>query len=333
MVALDGSQSHDPDKDRLTYQWKLIAAPGGGNATLFGDRGMNTCRFTPNKAGTWLVRLTVCDGKLFSVPAVVRINVKASSTMHPFTPVPRTSTPDLEIAEIKASGVYQGRYVKDFKVRVRTRTGSYGGPLGFKVLGIGIQNTFSQSVTIQNVGLTAGEEDKWLTLFENGIEWPEDVCAVTFAVTIDPNNRVEETNERNNQAQKTINRDELVGKCDARIFPETIKIGKANLRPVSNGGRFILPSDTANIFIKFRNCCPANATMKLAFIYDWTPLVADGENKKIMESTLRFKPGESKALTFSNIKIPKKSAFKTLAIRREHATGYDILYTIDVRVD
>jgi hypothetical protein len=333
MVALDGSQSYDPDGDKLTYQWKLIAAPQGADARLFGDKGMNTCRFTPNKAGTWLVRLTVCDGKLFSVSDVVRIQVKEPSTLHPFTPVPRTSAPDLEIAEIQASGVYQGRYVKDFKVRVRTRTGAYGGPLDFRVLGLSSQYNFAQNVTIQNVGLTAGEENKWLTLFANGIEWPEDVCAVTFAVTIDPNNRVEETNERNNQEDKTIYRDELVGQCDARIFPETIKIGKANLRPVSNGGRFVLPSDTANIFIQLRNCCPVDTTMKLAFLYDWTPLTADGENKKVKESTLRFKRGESKALTFSNIKIPKKSAFKTLAIRREHANGYDILYTIDVRVD
>ena len=156
---------------------------------------------------------------------------------------------------------------------------------------------------------------------------------MTFGVIVDPGNKVEEVNEQNNLKEKTIYRDNLVAYCDARIFPEIIKVGKANLRPVPNGGRFVLPSDTANIFIQFRNCCSVNKTMKLTFIYDWTPVTADGENKKVKESTLRLASGENKALTFSNIKIPKKRAFKTLAIRREHEQGYDILYTIDVRVD
>jgi hypothetical protein len=336
LVALDGSQSYDPDGDKLTYQWKLIAAPSGGNAQLSGDKGMNTCRFTPNKKGTWLVRLIVCDGKLFSEPDVVRIDVKAPAPEPAPPPLPQTSRPDLDIAEIKASGVFQGRYVKDFEVWVRIRTGHFGGPLDFRVIGfdkfMGARFTFDKTVTIDNVSLVGGQSREY-TLFKNEIEWPEDVCQVTFGVAVDPGNKVEEVNEHNNLKEVTLYRDALVGQCDARIFPYVIKIGKANLRPVTNGGRFVLPSDVANIFIKFRNCCAANATMKLAFIYDWTPLVADGENKKVMESTLSFKPGESKPLTFSNIKIPKKSAFKTLAIRREHKLGYDILYTIDVRVD
>lgn len=335
-VALNGSTSFDPDGNKLTYQWDLVAAPTNGRARLAGERGMKTCRLSPDAVGVLMIRLTVYDGRL-SGQDVMQVRVQEATPEPSPPPPPQTTVPDLEVAEIRAAGVYQGRYIKDFKVRVRTRWGVYGGPLDFRVIGLdslmGGRFTFDKTVTIDDVGLTVGEENKWFTLFTNEIEWPEDICQVTFGVIVDPGNKVEEVNEQNNLKEKTIYRDNLVGYCDAHIFPEIIKIGKANLRPVSDGGRFVLPSDRANIFIQFRNCCSVNKTMKLAFIYDWTPMAADGENKKVKESTLRFEPGESKALTFSNIKIPKKRNFKTLAIRREHNKGYDILYTIDVRVD
>ena len=73
--------------------------------------------------------------------------------------------------------------------------------------------------------------------------------------------------------------------------------------------------------------------MELSFIYDWTHLLSDGENKSVRKSTLSFESGEDKSLTFQNIKIPKNREFKTLAIRRQHEQGFDILYTMDVRVD
>lgn len=336
MAALDGSGSYDADGDKLTYHWEVVAAPPNARATLTGERGMRTCRLSPDVVGVWMIRLKVYDGRL-SGQDVIKVRVKEPSPEPSPPPPPQTTVPDLEVVEIRAPGVYQGAYIKNFKVRVRTRWGVYGGPLDFRIIGLdslsGGRFTFDKTVTIDDVGLIVGEENKWFTLFKNEIEWPEDICQVTFGVIVDPGNKVEEANEHNNFKEKTIYRDNLVAYCDARIFPEIIKIGKANLRAIPDGGRFVLPSDRANIFIQFRNCCSVNKTMKLTFIYDWTPVTADGKNKKVKESTLRFEPGESKALTFSNIKIPKKRDFKTLAIRREHEKGFDILYTIDVRVD
>jgi hypothetical protein len=335
MVALDGSGSFDADGDKLTYQWDLIAAPSSGHAKLTVNRGMKTCRLSPDAVGVWMLRLRVYDGRL-SGQDVMQIRVQEATPDPSLPPPPQTTVPNLEVTAIRAEGIYQGTFIKNFKVRARTNWGIYGGPLDFRVIGLDSLNgrfSFDKTVTIENVGLTVGEENTWFTLFKNEIEWPEDICQVTFGVVVDPGNKVEEVNEQNNSKERTIYRDSLVAACDARIFPQIIKVGKANLRPVSNGGRFVLPSDTANIFIQFRNCCSINKTMKLAFIYDWTPVTANGENKKVKESTLVFGPGENKALTFSNIKIPKKREFKTLAISREHEKGFDILYTIDVRVD
>jgi len=65
-VILNGSGSHDPDNgpSALTFSWQLVSVPGlssVNNATIL-DAHTATPRFTPDVAGTYVLRLTVSDG-------------------------------------------------------------------------------------------------------------------------------------------------------------------------------------------------------------------------------------------------------------------------------
>ena len=71
IVFLDGSRSYDPDGDRLTYQWTLIAAPRDSLATLSSGERVSTELLTETTVGVWVVKLVVSDGRLFSEPDVV----------------------------------------------------------------------------------------------------------------------------------------------------------------------------------------------------------------------------------------------------------------------
>jgi uncharacterized protein (TIGR03437 family) len=70
-VTLDGSGSNDPDKDALTFEWRLASgAPSGGtiqNATLA------VANFTAPAAGQYIMRLDVNDGQAGSFQQVAVI--------------------------------------------------------------------------------------------------------------------------------------------------------------------------------------------------------------------------------------------------------------------
>ena len=67
-VSIDASASSDPNGDLISYRWSLLYKPIGSNATLTWV-GVNAS-FTADLIGTYLVGLTVNDGKLDS-PVVV----------------------------------------------------------------------------------------------------------------------------------------------------------------------------------------------------------------------------------------------------------------------
>jgi len=62
-VQLDGTASHDPDGDSLTFQWTLITKPTGSAATI-NSPTTATPTFFIDKAGTYHLQLVVSDGSL-----------------------------------------------------------------------------------------------------------------------------------------------------------------------------------------------------------------------------------------------------------------------------
>lgn len=61
-VQLDGSGSSDVDGDALSFAWQLVSRPTGSTATLSGANTVQP-RFTPDRRGLFVVRLTVDDGR------------------------------------------------------------------------------------------------------------------------------------------------------------------------------------------------------------------------------------------------------------------------------
>ena len=75
-ALLDGSASSDPDGDGLDYRWELVHAPvGAGASVVIQDADAVQARIEPDVTGLWVVRLTVSDGFLDSVPDVVQVHM------------------------------------------------------------------------------------------------------------------------------------------------------------------------------------------------------------------------------------------------------------------
>jgi hypothetical protein len=71
-VVLDGSGSHDPDGDTLSFQWRFSSSPPGSGATLSNATTPNPS-FIADLMGTYVVELQVRDDQDISEPTTVRI--------------------------------------------------------------------------------------------------------------------------------------------------------------------------------------------------------------------------------------------------------------------
>lgn len=60
-VILDGSDSYDPDEDKLTYKWEFLSKPEGSETVLENPDSINAS-FIPDARGSYQIRLTVSDG-------------------------------------------------------------------------------------------------------------------------------------------------------------------------------------------------------------------------------------------------------------------------------
>ena len=69
-VSVDASASVDPNGDLITYRWSLLYKPVGSTASLSSATAVSAT-FTADLAGTYLIGLTVNDGKVDS-PVVVQ---------------------------------------------------------------------------------------------------------------------------------------------------------------------------------------------------------------------------------------------------------------------
>ncbi len=72
IIQLDGSLSTDPDGDELIYNWSLTSVPTCSAATISSTTLSNPV-FTVDLAGSYIVKLTVNDGQVDSMPDYVFI--------------------------------------------------------------------------------------------------------------------------------------------------------------------------------------------------------------------------------------------------------------------
>ncbi|WP_372870589.1 PKD domain-containing protein [Shewanella sp.] len=69
-VHLDGSASHDPDGDAITYRWSLVHKPAASLASLSEPFSVHPF-FTPDIPGSYVAQLIVNDGARDSLPVTV----------------------------------------------------------------------------------------------------------------------------------------------------------------------------------------------------------------------------------------------------------------------
>ena len=79
VVTLDGTNSTDANFDTLTYLWTWMASPG--TAPDLSSATSPKPTFTPATAGTYVLSLTVNDGKLSSTPDPITITVSAANSV------------------------------------------------------------------------------------------------------------------------------------------------------------------------------------------------------------------------------------------------------------
>ena len=75
IVTLDGSESHDPDGDPLTFAWSVLTRPAGSTAVLSNPSAVGPT-FVADRAGEFVMQLIVNDGQVDSAPDTVRITTR-----------------------------------------------------------------------------------------------------------------------------------------------------------------------------------------------------------------------------------------------------------------
>ena len=79
-VALDGSQSSDPDQDGLQYSWTVASGPLGSTAVLNGP-STATPNFQPDRPGVYTVTLSVGDAQGWGLPDAVEITATTAAAL------------------------------------------------------------------------------------------------------------------------------------------------------------------------------------------------------------------------------------------------------------
>ena len=77
-VTLDATGSTDANQDVLTYGWTLLSRPAGSQAVLSSDTAAKPT-FTADVSGTYVLALTVYDGKAYSTPAAATVQATVAN--------------------------------------------------------------------------------------------------------------------------------------------------------------------------------------------------------------------------------------------------------------
>ena len=72
LATLDGTQSSDPERASLAYQWTVVSQPAGSSISL-NSANTATPTFTPLVTGQYIFQLVVNDGQFASAPSTVVI--------------------------------------------------------------------------------------------------------------------------------------------------------------------------------------------------------------------------------------------------------------------
>jgi lysophospholipase L1-like esterase len=77
-VQLNGMNSFDPDGEAISFNWSVVSAPAGNQASIT-NSDASLAQFTPDEAGIYRIGLIVSDGTFSSVLRTIRIEAKASN--------------------------------------------------------------------------------------------------------------------------------------------------------------------------------------------------------------------------------------------------------------
>jgi hypothetical protein len=77
-VTLDGTKSNDPDGDSLKFSWAFVSRPSNSQAKIAEPNAAKTS-FVADVAGTYVVELTVDDGKGGTAKAQVKVTATAAN--------------------------------------------------------------------------------------------------------------------------------------------------------------------------------------------------------------------------------------------------------------
>lgn len=88
-VPLDGSQSYDPEKEPLLFQWSFVAKPANSNASL---QEANTAKpvLITDIEGTFTLKLKVSDG-VFSAEDMIQVTAENATSVQSIKAVPSLS--------------------------------------------------------------------------------------------------------------------------------------------------------------------------------------------------------------------------------------------------
>lgn len=93
-LELDGSESHDPNSDVISYTWSIVEQPSTAKVSLSQDNVIQPV-FSTDTAGRYRIKLVVNDGKRDSDPSYLTVLVKKSDT------TPQARLNDWYKAEVK----------------------------------------------------------------------------------------------------------------------------------------------------------------------------------------------------------------------------------------